>query len=55
VHPENELEEVAKEFEQYRKKVQLWYDAKEDISYSLNGNEKIMRVVGVNEPQVFYG
>ncbi len=51
----NKLKEITKEFEHYRKKLSLWDDIEEDISYPLNGNEKIMRVVGVNEPQIFYG
>jgi len=51
---ENELKEVAKEFENYRKEVKLWNYSKDEIGYHLNGSTKIMRVVGKNEPFSFY-
>ncbi len=52
---ENELIEVAKEFGSYRKEVKLWEYSKDEISYHLNGSEKIMRVVGNGKPLSFYG
>lgn len=52
---ENELEDVALEFKRYREKAKLWDKFIEKVSYPVDDDGNIMRIVGVNEPDVFYG
>ncbi len=51
---ENELDDVAKEFEQYRKTNALWQTKLEAYSYPIIDN-KILRANDAGEPEVFYG
>lgn len=51
---DNELDEVAKEFKQYRKDKQLWQTKLEAYSYPIIDN-KILRSSSVGEPEMFYG
>lgn len=52
---ENELEPVAEEFTEYRKKSKLWDNKIVKVTYPIDENGNIMRTIGVNEPEVFYG
>ncbi len=52
---ENELEPVAEEFTEYRKKSKLWSNKVIKVTYPIDENGNIMRVIGVSEPNVFYG
>jgi len=52
---ENQLEDVVKEFIQYRKNVSLWDDFADPIKYVTYENGTVHRLVGINEPEVFYG
>lgn len=52
---ENELEPVAKEFTEYRKKSKLWDNKIVKVTYPIDENGNIMRIIGVSEPKVFYG
>lgn len=52
---ENELEPVAEEFTEYRKKSKLWDNKIVKVTYPIDENGNIMRIIGVSEPQVFYG
>lgn len=52
---ENELEPVAKEFTEYRKKSKLWDNKIVNVTYPIDENGNIMRIIGVSEPKVFYG
>lgn len=50
---ENELEEVSVEYKKYRIKKKLWKNFVDYVKYTIVG-EKIVRVVGVSEPEIFY-
>lgn len=52
---ENELEPVAEEFNEYRKKSKLWGNKIIKVTYPIDENGNIMRIMGVSEPKVFYG
>lgn len=52
---ENELEPVAEEFTEYRKKSKLWGNKIIKVTYPIDENGNIMRIMGVSEPKVFYG
>lgn len=52
---ENELEAVAEEFKAYRKANHLWDDFIEKVEYPVDADGNIFRVVGVGEPEIFYG
>lgn len=56
---ENELEEVAIEFREYRKKANLWAEPKRETKYPVNEEGNISRLqlidgTAVSEPQIFY-
>lgn len=51
---ENELVPVAKEFRKYRIKNKLWKDQYVKVEYEIF-DHTFQRVIGVGEPQVFYG
>lgn len=50
---ENELEPLALEFTEYRKKQDLWGKKFKSISYEINSNDQLFRMVA-GEPEVFY-
>lgn len=57
---ENELEEVSKEFKEYRRKVQLWVEPNKGVKYPIDEDGNITRIQmidgnAVSEPEVFYG
>ena len=57
---ENELEEVAIEFREYRKKANLWAEPKKESQYPVDEEGNISRLqlidgTAVSEPEIFYG
>lgn len=57
---ENELEEVAIEFREYRKKANLWAEPKKETQYPVDEEGNISRLqlidgTAVSEPEIFYG
>lgn len=57
---ENELEEVSKEFKEYRLNAKLWDEPQKEVKYPIDkeGNITRVRMIDgnfVSEPEVFYG
>lgn len=51
---ENELEPLAKEFAEYRKKNMLWETKYSGITYTILNDRQIYRIPVAGEPEVFY-
>jgi type I restriction enzyme M protein len=51
---DNELEDLAKEFREYRKNNKLWNDNIQRFNYVFKGN-RMLRGNGIGEEEVFYG
>lgn len=52
---ENELIPLKEEFTRYRKKIKLWKNKFDSITYNVTDDEKLMRISLVKEPEEIYG